>query len=102
MRFQSVDSRLCPRASSRQSLAKLPLPSARSYTAPEGRYTGGFHPRRSRPCRSYDKSLQAGKALRASRPSSPVGPRAAGNDASLEAHKPAGINFNGSMEGKLG
>jgi hypothetical protein len=38
MRFLSVGSHLCARASSRQTLARLPLPSASSYICPNGHY----------------------------------------------------------------
>ena len=38
MRFLSVGSHLCARASSRHPLAGLPLPSASSYIAPKGHY----------------------------------------------------------------
>ena len=38
MRFLFVGSHLCARASSRQTLAGLPLPSASSYIRPKGHY----------------------------------------------------------------
>ena len=56
MRFLSVGSHLCARASSRQPLARLPLPSASSFICPHGHTgtpTGDFHPTSSRPCRAY-------------------------------------------------
>ena len=52
MRFLSVGSHLCAQASSRQSLAALPLPSASSCIAPEGttRYSyRGLSPHKSTP-----------------------------------------------------
>ena len=56
MRFLSVGSHLCARASSRPPLAGLPLPSASSFICPLGHTgtpTGDFHPISSRPCRAY-------------------------------------------------
>ena len=56
MRFLSVGSHRCARASSRQPLARLPLPSASSFICPHGHTgtpTGDFHPTSSHPCRAY-------------------------------------------------
>jgi len=56
MRFLFVGSHLCAQASSRHSLAGLPLPSASSYSRPEGHSgtpTGDLHPISSCPCRAY-------------------------------------------------
>ena len=57
----SVGSHLCARASSRQPLARLPLPSASSFICPLGHTgtpTGDFHPISSRPCRAYTTALR--------------------------------------------
>lgn len=61
MRFLSVGSHVCARASSRQPLARLPLPSASSFICPLGHTgtpTGDFHPTSSRPCRAYTTRIK--------------------------------------------
>ena len=49
----SVGSHLCSRASFRQILANLPLPSASGYASISDTPTGDSHPIRSCPCRAY-------------------------------------------------
>ena len=62
MRFLSVGSHLCARASSRQVLANLPLPSASSYICPHGghyRYSyRGLAPHQFMPMPGVHKALQ--------------------------------------------
>ena len=53
MQFLFVGSHLCARASFRQILADLPLPSASGYASISDTPTGDFHPIRSCPCRAY-------------------------------------------------
>ena len=63
MRFLSVGSHLCARASFRQSLAGLPLPSASSYSRPpRGHYRysyRGLSPHQFMPMSGVHKSLEA-------------------------------------------
>ena len=59
MRFLSVGSHFCARASFRHPLAGLPLPSASGYMGPipntTGAPTGDLHPISSCPCRTYTR-----------------------------------------------
>ncbi len=61
MRFLSVSSHFCTRASFRQLLARPPLPSASSYICPEGHYRysyRGLSPHKSMPMSGVHKALQ--------------------------------------------
>src|SRR5262249_61227190 len=59
MRFLSVDSHLCARASFRQVLAGLPLPSASSYPESIGSSYRGLSPHKLMPMSGVHQSLQA-------------------------------------------
>ena len=79
MQFLFVGSHLCTRASFRQILADLPLPSASGYASISDTPTGDFHPIRSCPCRAYttrcSRHPQAGAAERGRCPGNVSDPR---------------------------